>query len=79
MPISRDLFVYYEKLVLIPSVSTFARLFKADLEPFGGPFFFFVGQNWQNGPVVETMPQSLCQVCAPLDEDEVEYIVENSE
>jgi hypothetical protein len=78
MPITRDLFVYDEKELDVPSVSTFARWFKEDLEPFGGSFFFAVGQRWEHGPVEKT-PEPSCHMCAPLDEDEVEYIVENSE
>lgn len=72
MPISRELIWKYGR----HPISTWVKIFRKDLEPWGGSLFFVVGQSWKDGPVAP-IPQPMCELCSPSYGDD--YIVEDSE
>ena len=62
MQINRELIL----LNGVQEISSWARLFQKDLEPWGGSSFFVVGKNWEDGPVTTPILPNKCELCTLL-------------
>jgi len=77
MPINRDLVAQYYK----EFISSIVNHFKYNLAPWGGDFYFVLGQSWELGPVAPEYKPScpLCQTMFEVRDSGDELVVEDSE